>query len=84
MKRVFKAFDVNNDGYISKHEFQQVCRNCSAETNAAFKKFNKSGNGSLDYREFCEMMNHNDSRSQDSNFPNFDFSLPPSAIKYQI
>ena len=32
MEKAFRAFDVNNDGYISKQEFQQVCRDCSEET----------------------------------------------------
>ena len=90
----FKAIDVNNDGYISKQEFQQVCRDCSVEQiNAAFKKFDKSGNGLLDYREFCKMMNdHKKQReletpipsSSSSKLPNFDSSFPPSAVKYEV
>ena len=88
----FKAIDVNSDGFISKQEFQQVCRDCSEEQiNAAFKKFDKSGNGLLDYREFCKMMNdHKKQRELEtptpssSNVLNSDSSFPPAAAKYQV
>ena len=62
----FKSIDINNDGFVSKDEFQQVCGSLSREQlHACFKKFDKSGDGKLDYREFCDLMNaHKNRKSQ--------------------
>ena len=39
-------------------EFRSVCRNLTSEqVELAFKKFDKAGNGKLNYVEFCGMMN---------------------------
>ena len=53
-----RAMDKDGDGYITKTEFQKVCKNLTKEQiEAAFNKFDKSGNGKLNYVEFCGMMN---------------------------
>ena len=50
--------DKDGDGFITKDEFRRVCRGLTPDhVEAAFKKFDKEGNGMLNYREFCKMMN---------------------------
>ena len=54
----FKAMDKDGDGFITKSEFRKVCPNLTKEQiNAAFEKFDKAGDGKLNYIEFCGMMN---------------------------
>lgn len=58
IEMAFKAMDKDGDGYITKSEFKKVCPNLTREQiNAAFDKFDKAGNGKLNYIEFCGMMN---------------------------
>ena len=62
----FKSIDINNDGFVSKDEFQQVCSSLSREQlDACFKRFDRNQDGKLDYREFCDLMNaHKNRKSQ--------------------
>jgi Ca2+-binding EF-hand superfamily protein len=58
VEKAFRAMDRDGDGYVTKTEFQKVCKNLTKEQiQAAFNKFDKSGNGKLNYVEFCGMMN---------------------------
>ena len=58
VEKAFRAMDKDGDGYITKTEFQKVCKNLTKEQiQLAFNKFDKSGNGKLNYKEFCGMMN---------------------------
>ena len=59
----FKSIDINNDGFVSKDEFQQVCSSLSREQlHACFKRFDRNQDGKLDYREFCDLMNAHKNR----------------------
>ena len=43
--------DKDGDGFITKSEFKKICRNLTAEQiEATFAKFDKAGNGKLNYR----------------------------------
>ena len=54
----FKALDINKDGYVTKEEFRTVCKTLSEDQiQVCFKRFDRNGDGKLDYREFCDMMN---------------------------
>ncbi|XP_059095420.1 calmodulin-like protein 3 isoform X1 [Tigriopus californicus] len=58
IEKAFKAMDRDGDGFITKSEFKKICRNLTTEqVEAAFAKFDKAGNGKLNYLEFCGMMN---------------------------
>jgi len=58
VERTFKLFDENKDGTITKAEFQRFCnRLTKTQVDAAFAKFDSSGDGKLNYREFCDLMN---------------------------
>jgi len=61
----FKLFDENKDGSISKGEFKKFCHRLTKDqVNAAFAKFDASGDGKLDYREFCDLMNSRDKQKR--------------------
>merc|ERR1712002_753589 len=51
--KVFKLFDQNKDGFITKEEFSKVSKNISKETiDAVFAKFDSNGDGKLCLEEF--------------------------------
>jgi len=56
-EKLFKLMDKDGDGWISKNEFKEVCKNLSKEQiEATFKKFDQTGNEKLNLREFSDMM----------------------------
>jgi len=56
-ERLFKLMDKDGDGYVTKNEFKEVCKNLNREqVEAAFKKFDQTGNDKLNFREFRNMM----------------------------
>jgi len=56
-EKLFKLMDKDGDGWISKNEFKEVCKNLSKEQiEATFKKFDQTGNEKLNLKEFSEMM----------------------------
>merc|ERR1712154_648279 len=56
-ERLFKLMDKDGDGYVTKNEFKEVCKNLSKEQiEATFKKFDQTGNEKLNLKEFSEMM----------------------------
>merc|ERR1712130_181156 len=57
IEKLFKSMDKNNDGYVTKKEFNDVCQNLSEEqVRLAFKQFDTSGDNRLNYKEFCLMI----------------------------
>merc|ERR1712203_612173 len=53
----FKALDKNNDGYISKAEFANLAKTLPKDkVDAVMAKFDKDGDGKLDYEEFKKMI----------------------------
>ncbi|XP_023332651.1 calmodulin-beta [Eurytemora carolleeae] len=57
-ERLFKLMDKDGDGFVTKTEFREVCKNLNREQiDLAFKKFDQTGNDKLNFREFCDMMN---------------------------
>lgn len=57
-ERLFRLMDKDGDGYVTKSEFKEVCRNLNKEQiEAAFKRFDQTGNDKLNFREFRDMMN---------------------------
>lgn len=66
MERAFKSMDKDGDGFITKSEFKLVCKNLTKEQiSAAFAKFDETGNGKLNYVEFCGMMNRSKNKDKD-------------------
>jgi len=66
MERAFKSMDKDGDGFITKAEFKLVCKNLTKEQiSAAFAKFDETGNGKLNYVEFCGMMNRSKNKAKD-------------------
>merc|ERR1712038_691214 len=66
MERAFKSMDKDGDGFITKSEFKLVCKNLTKEQiSAAFSKFDETGNGKLNYVEFCGMMNRSKNKEKD-------------------
>jgi len=64
-ERLFKLMDKDGDGYVTKSEFREVCKNLNREQiDVAFKKFDQTGNDKLNFREFCDMMNKKSSTSK--------------------
>jgi len=62
MKRAFKVFDKNDDGRISKDELKEVLKEAKVDASDEqmtkfMEKVDADGNGSLDFNEFCVMMN---------------------------
>eukprot|EP00092_Neocalanus_flemingeri_P103330 GFUD01132229.1.p1 GENE.GFUD01132229.1~~GFUD01132229.1.p1 ORF type:complete len:161 (+),score=67.25 GFUD01132229.1:167-649(+) len=56
-ERLFKLMDKDGDGFVTKNEFKEVCKNLNREqVEAAFKKFDQTGNEKLNFREFRDMM----------------------------
>ena len=56
-ERLFKLMDKDGDGYVTKHEFKDVCKNLNKEqVEAAFKRFDQTGNEKLNFKEFSNMM----------------------------
>merc|ERR1712192_56376 len=57
IEKLFKSMDKNNDGFVTKKEFNDVCQNLSEEqVRLAFKQFDTSGDNWLNYNEFCLMI----------------------------
>lgn len=57
-ERAFKLFDKDNDGYITKEEFQKISKKLSRDQiEAVFTKFDKDGDGVLSFEEFRRMLN---------------------------
>ena len=57
-ERAFKLFDKDNDGYITKQEFQKISKKLNKEQiDAVFNKFDKNGDGVLSFEEFRKMLN---------------------------
>lgn len=68
-ERLFKLMDKDGDGYVTKHEFQEVCKNLNKDqVEAAFKRFDQTGNEKLNFKEFSDMMTKrsNDSKTKKS------------------
>merc|ERR1712228_584850 len=73
----FKAFDVHDDdGKITKDEIKQVLSSadvdkvwtnevCDEVANELFERFDRDGNGSLDFEEFLKLMRECAGRTQD-------------------
>merc|ERR1712083_18356 len=60
-EKAFGVMDVDNNGKVSKEEFRTFCKALSTkQVEAAFKKFDISGDAELDYEEFCRLMNSRD------------------------
>jgi len=60
-EKAFCIMDVDNSGKVSKEEFRTFCKALSTkQVEAAFKKFDISGDDELDYEEFCKLMNSRD------------------------
>jgi len=79
-ERLFKLMDKDGDGYVTKNEFREVCKNLNREQiDVAFKKFDQTGNDKLNYREFCDMMNKKSQQSHIQNPP----SAPHPSVKKQ-
>lgn len=57
-ERAFKLFDKDNDGYITKVEFQKISEKLDkSQIDAIYKKFDKDNDGVLSLAEFKKMMN---------------------------
>lgn len=57
-ERAFKLFDKDNDGFITKDEFQKISKKLNREQiEAVFSKFDKDGDGVLSFEEFKKMLN---------------------------
>ena len=73
IEKVFKSMDRNGDGFVTKEEFHNVCKNLTEEQVAlAFSQFDTSGDDKLNYKEFCLMIiqreqERSSSHSQDLN-----------------
>jgi len=66
-ERLFRLMDKDGDGYVTKSEFKEVCRNLNKEQiEAAFKRFDQTGNDKLNFREFRDMMNKKSTRPSKS------------------
>jgi len=56
-EKLFKLMDKDGDGYVTKHEFKDVCKNLNkVQVEAAFKRFDQTGNEKLNFKEFSDMM----------------------------
>lgn len=57
-EKLFRLMDKDGDGFVTKNEFKEVCKNLSKDQiEATFRKFDQTGNDKLNFREFSEMMN---------------------------
>jgi Ca2+-binding EF-hand superfamily protein len=57
-ERAFKLFDKDNDGFITKSEFQKISKKLNRnQVEAVFAKFDKDGDGNLSFEEFQRMLN---------------------------
>lgn len=65
-EKLFKLMDKDGDGYVTKHEFKEVCKNLRKDqVEAAFKRFDQTGNDKLNLKEFSDMMSkRSDSKKQ--------------------
>lgn len=64
-ERAFKLFDKDNDGYITKDEFQKISKKLSKEqVEAVFAKFDRDGDGVLSFDEFRSMLNKDRDKSK--------------------
>ena len=54
----FLMIVLNGNYIIFQAEFKKLCKNLTADqVEVTFARFDKAGNGKLNYREFCGMMN---------------------------
>merc|ERR1719317_51059 len=57
-EKLFKLMDKDGDGFVTKNEFKEVCKNLKKEQiEATFRKFDQTGNDKLNLQEFRDMMN---------------------------
>jgi len=57
IEKLFKLMDRNGDGFVTKKEFQTICKKLSKDqVKIAFEQFDTNGDDRLDYREFCAMI----------------------------
>jgi len=61
VKRIFSDMDLNNDGKIDRKEFQKAMRMLKVpvgeqEMDIIFDKYDRHGNGRLDYTEFIDLL----------------------------
>lgn len=60
-ERAFKLLDKDNDGFITKEEFQKISKKLNKQQiEAVFKKFDKDKDGNLSFAEFKKMINRED------------------------
>lgn len=61
IEKLFKLMDKNGDGFVTKKEFQTICKKLSKEqVKIAFSQFDTNGDDRLDYREFCIFIRNKD------------------------
>merc|ERR1711936_694638 len=66
-ERAFLLLDPDRNGKISKQDFHKLCQNLSMDqVEAAFARFDISGDEQLDYKEFCNMMKARDKSKRKS------------------
>merc|ERR550525_2141684 len=64
-EKLFKLMDKDGDGFVTKHEFKDVCKNLNKDqVEAAFKRFDQTGNEKLNFKEFSEMMTKRSERGK--------------------
>ena len=61
IRKSFKEFDQDGDGYITRKEFKTVMRKCKGrvteeQLDTMMKKADKNGDGRIDYDEFVMVM----------------------------
>lgn len=66
MKRIFKVYDKDGDGFISRHELERILRRLSndwteSEFDELFKAVDKNGDGKISYDEFVDWVTGADS-----------------------
>ena len=61
IRKAFKSFDKDGNGYITRKEFKTVMRKCKGrvteeQLDTMMKKADKNGDGRIDYDEFVMVM----------------------------